>query len=100
MPTSHPIDHNATISKTAMVAGEALLPGASSLIAGNIGTGVASFLATGVAVAVLAPTMPVLATLAAIGLRVNSYKLATTGRSLLTTLEDNMHEHKTPAKAG
>jgi hypothetical protein len=91
MPTKT-IDHKETLSKTAMVAGEALIPGASSLIAGNIGTGVAHFLATGVAVAVLAPSMPVLATLAAIGLRVNSYKHATTGNHLLNTLADNLPE--------
>jgi hypothetical protein len=39
---------------------------------------------TVVAVAALAPTMPILGALAAIGLRVNSYKLATTGASLLS----------------
>jgi hypothetical protein len=68
-----------TVAKTAMVAGEVFVPGASDLIAGNIGSGVGHFLAAGLAAAVFLPTMPVVAALAAIGLRVNSYQHATTG---------------------
>ena len=52
--------------------------------AGNVGVGVATLVGTFAAVAMLAPTMPLLGAIAAIGLRVNSYKLATTGASLLT----------------
>jgi hypothetical protein len=93
-------DGNTAIGRTAMVAGEVLLPGASSLIRGDIGTGVGTMLATGVAVAMLAPTMPVLAALTAIGLRVNSYKIATTGTSLLNSVENLAHNDKpAPAKA-
>ncbi len=81
-------DTNTVIGRTAMVAGEVLLPGASSLIQGEIGTGVGTFVAAGVAAAVLAPSMPLVAALAAIGLRVNSYRIATTGTNLLTTVVD------------
>jgi hypothetical protein len=83
MATIQSMDGSTTLAKTALIAGEALLPGASNLVAGNIGVGVGHLIGTGLAVAVLAPSMPVLAGLAAIGLRVNSYKLATTGTSLL-----------------
>ncbi|WP_019833033.1 DUF6072 family protein [Sphingomonas sp. PR090111-T3T-6A] len=94
-------DSNTVIGRTAMVAGEVLLPGASSLIRGDIGTGVGTFVAAGAAAAILAPSMPLMAALAAIGLRVNSYKIATTGTNLLTSVADAL-PHKpaaTPAKA-
>jgi len=84
MNTTETMDGNTTIAKTAMVAAEILVPGASNLVAGNVGTGVATFVGTVAAVAMLAPTMPILGALAAIGLRINSYKLATTGTSLLS----------------
>ncbi len=84
MNTTESMDGNTTLAKTAMVAAEILVPGASNLVAGNVGTGVATFVGTVAAVAVLAPTMPILGALAAIGLRINSYKLATTGTSLLS----------------
>lgn len=84
MNTTETMDGNTTLAKTAMVAAEILVPGASNLVAGNVGTGVATFVGTVAAVAVLAPTMPILGALAAIGLRINSYKLATTGTGLMT----------------
>lgn len=89
---------NDTLGRTAMVAGEVLLPGASNVIAGNIGAGVAHFLGTGLAVAVLAPSMPVVAALAAIGLRWNSYKMATTGGNLLAEVADSL-PHSAPKGA-
>lgn len=84
MNTTETLDGNTTIAKTALVAAEILVPGASNLVAGNIGTGVATFVGTAAAVAVLAPTMPILGLFAAIGLRINSYKLATTGAGLMS----------------
>jgi len=84
MHTTQSTDGNTTLAKTALVAAEILVPGASSIVAGNIGVGVATLVGTFAAVAVLAPTMPILGALAAIGLRVNSYKLATTGLSLMS----------------
>ncbi len=84
MQTTQSMDGNTTLAKTAMVAAEVLVPGASNLVAGNVGTGVATFIGTVAAVAVLAPTMPILGALAAIGLRVNSYRLATSGTNLLS----------------
>ncbi|MGN6122561.1 MAG: DUF6072 family protein [Sphingomonas oligoaromativorans] len=93
-------DNNSVIGRTAMVAGEVLLPGASSLIRGEIGTGVGTFVAAGLAAAVLAPSMPLMATLAAIGLRANSYKVATTGTNLLTSVADILPQKPvTTAKA-
>lgn len=89
---------NDTLGRTAMVAGEVLMPGASNLIAGNIGTGVATFLGTGLAVAVLAPSMPLFAALTAIGLRWNSYKVATTGGNLLADVAEHL-PHAAAAKA-
>ncbi|MES1975135.1 MAG: hypothetical protein V4472_21970 [Pseudomonadota bacterium] len=88
---------NDTLGHTAMVAGEVLMPGASNLIAGNIGAGVATFLGTGLAVAILAPSMPLVAALTAIGLRWNSYKMATTGGNLLSEVAE--HIPQSPPKA-
>jgi hypothetical protein len=84
MQTIQSTDGNTNFAKTALVAAEVLVPGASNLVAGNVGVGVATLVGTFAAVAMLAPTMPILGAIAAIGLRVNSYKLATTGASLLT----------------
>lgn len=84
MNTTQTVDGNTALTKTALVAAEVFVPGASNLVAGNIGTGVATLIGTAAAVAVLAPTMPILGALAAIGLRVNSYKLATTGAGLMS----------------
>lgn len=84
MQTTQSTDGNTTLAKTALVAAEVLVPGASNIVAGNVGVGVATLVGTVAAVAVLAPTMPILGALAAIGLRVNSYKIATTGASLLS----------------
>lgn len=84
MQTTQSTDGSTTFAKTALVAAEVLVPGASNLVAGNVGVGVATLVGTFAAVAMLAPTMPILGAIAAIGLRVNSYKLATTGASLLT----------------
>lgn len=84
MQTTQSTDGNTTLAKTALVAAEVLIPGASNLVAGNVGVGVATLVGTFAAVAVLAPTMPILGALAAIGLRVNSYRLATTGTGLMS----------------
>lgn len=89
MPEMNDETSSRSLSQTAMVAGEVFLPGASELIAGDIGSGVGHFVATGLAVAVLGPTMPVLATVAAIGLRVNSYMLATKRSNVLRAMSDN-----------
>jgi len=94
MQTTERLDSNTTLARTLLVAGEALVPGASNIVAGNIGTGLGHLVATGVAVAVLAPTMPFLAAVTAIGLRVNSYKLATTGSSLMNTVAESLPQAK------
>jgi hypothetical protein len=74
--------NTATLARTAMVAGEVFIPGASDLIAGNIGSGVAHFVLAGLASAIFLPTMPLIAVAAAIGVRVSSYQHATTGINL------------------
>lgn len=68
-----------SVATAAKFAGEVLIPGASDMISGNVGSGVVTFLASGVVAAALAPTMPVVAALALVGLRVNSFRHATTG---------------------
>lgn len=102
MLTTQTTDGNTALAKTALVAAEVFIPGASNIVAGNVGAGVATLIGTAAAVAVLAPTMPILGALAAIGLRVNSYKLATTGSSLLSDAgaainAANERINKTPA---
>jgi hypothetical protein len=74
------------LPRAAMIAGEVLLPGASELVVGNIGSGVTTLAVTTLAVAALGPTMPLLALAAAIGMRANSYKRATTGTGLFGDL--------------
>jgi hypothetical protein len=86
------------IAKTGLVAGEVLLPGASNLIAGNITTGVVTFLATGILVSWLAPTAPLLAAAASIGLRVNSLSQATTGHSVVNDVVTGVRESIAPNK--
>jgi hypothetical protein len=71
-----------TLEKTAMFASEIFIPGASNLIAGNVGTGVAHLAVATALGAVLAPTMPLLALLSVVGVRLNSYQKATTGANL------------------
>jgi hypothetical protein len=105
MQTTQTSDGSTTLAKTALVAAEVLIPGASNLVAGNVGVGVATLVGTAAAVAVLAPTMPILGALAAIGLRVNSYKMATTGAGLLSDASAaisaaNERIVRTPAPAG
>ena len=105
MQTTQTTDGSTTLAKTALVAAEVLVPGASNLVAGNVGTGVATFVGTVAAVAILAPTMPILGALAAIGLRINSYKLATTGAGLLSDASTainaaNERINKTPQPPG
>jgi hypothetical protein len=68
-----------SVATAAKFAGEVLIPGASDMISGNVGGGVATFLVSGIVAAALAPTMPVVAALALIGLRANSFRHATTG---------------------
>ena len=100
MPSTNDETRGNTIAHAAMVASEVFIPGASELIVGEIGAGVGTFVATGVAVAVLAPAMPLLATLAAIGLRVNSYMVATKRSNLLRAMSDSVSRaraRRTPA---
>ncbi len=63
--------------------GETLVPGASELIEGNVRSGIGHFLVGGVLVAVLAPSFPLLAGLAGIGVRLNSYAQSVSGRNLI-----------------
>jgi len=60
------------ISNSLKIASEIFVPGASDIAVGNVGSGVATFLATGALVAALAPASPLLAVLAGVGLRANS----------------------------
>jgi hypothetical protein len=62
--------------------GEALVPGASQLIEGHVGSGIAHFLIGGV-VAVLGPTFPLLAGLTGIGVRLNSYAQSVSGKNII-----------------
>ncbi|MEG8024092.1 hypothetical protein QP162_05920 [Sphingomonas aurantiaca] len=100
MASTQTMDGNTALARTALVAGEVLIPGTSNIIAGNIGAGLGTLVGTGVAIAVLAPLSPLLAGLAAIGLRINSYKLATTGTSMMTSVRDIMPSFDAPKNTG
>jgi hypothetical protein len=83
-------DDTSVLGRTVMLAGEVFVPGASELIKGNIGTGVGSILVAGAAAVLLGPTMPILAAAVGIGVRINSYQDATTGRTLFTSAKDEV----------
>jgi hypothetical protein len=65
--------------------GEVFIPGASQFVAGNIGSGIAHNLLAGAAGVALIGTgvAPVIGALAILGIKLNSFASATTGRSLL-----------------
>ena len=70
------------VTNAASLVGEIFLPGASQYVAGNVGSGlVHSLLAMG-AGAMLMGVSPVVGTLAVLGIKLNSYSSATTGRNL------------------
>jgi len=66
------------------LAGEVFVPGAAQLVSGNIGSGILHNLLAGVAGVALVSTgvAPVLGSLAILGVKLNSYASATSGRSL------------------
>src|SRR5690242_17180188 len=66
------------------LAGELFVPGASQLVSGNIGSGILHNLLAGAAAAALIGTgvAPVLGSLAILGIKLNSYTSATTGRNV------------------
>lgn len=74
--------------------GEMFLPGASQYASGNIGSGIAHSLAAAAAGGLLIGTgvAPLLGTLAVIGVKLDSYSSATTGRSLLNIGADALRE--------
>jgi hypothetical protein len=76
-------DLQTAVGNGVKLVGETLLPGASELIEGNVGSGIGHFLVGGVLVAVLAPSFPLLAGLAGIGVRLNSYAQSVSGRNLV-----------------
>ena len=84
--TLETVGEKSVLPRAAMLAGEVLLPGASEFVVGNVGSGVTTFAVTTLAVAVLGPTMPLLALATAVGMRANSYKRATTGAGLFSNL--------------
>ena len=88
MPNTNIMDGNTALARAGLLVGEAIAPGTSNLVAGNIGTGLGTFVGTSLAVAVLAPVSPLLAGLTALGLRLNSYKLATSGSNLFAGAEE------------
>jgi hypothetical protein len=65
--------------------GEMFLPGASQYVSGNIGSGVVHSLLAGAAGAALISSgvAPVIGTLAVVGVKLNSFASAASGRSLL-----------------
>lgn len=83
-------EDSSTLGRTVMLAGEVIVPGASEFVAGNIGSGVGSVLVAGAAAVLLGPTLPLVAALVGIGVRVNSYQRATTGRSLFTSIRGDV----------
>jgi hypothetical protein len=76
-------DLQTTVGNGVKLIGETLVPGASQLIEGNVRSGIGHFLIGGVLVAALAPTFPLLAGIAGIGVRLNSYMESVSGRNLI-----------------
>ena len=76
-------DLQTAVGNGVKLVGETLVPGASELIEGNVRSGIAHFLVGGVLVAALAPSFPLLAGLAGLGVRLNSYAQSVSGRNLI-----------------
>jgi hypothetical protein len=76
-------DLQTAVGNGVKLVGETLVPGASELIEGHVRSGIGHFLVGGVLVAVLAPSFPLLAGLAGIGVRLNSYSQSVSGRNLI-----------------
>jgi len=80
------------VSNAACLIGELLLPGTTQYVHGNIGSGlVHSVLAGAVGALMVGSSMPVVGTLAVLGIKLNSYSSATTGRSLLNITADALN---------
>jgi hypothetical protein len=82
---------NVTANAVKLV-GEIFVPGASQLMAGRVGSGLAHLLLGGLAVAVLTPVAPVLAGLVGLGVRMDSYSESVHGRSLLGDFRHDFRE--------
>ena len=76
-------DLQTAVGNGVKLVGETLVPGASELIEGNVRSGIAHFLIGGVLMAALAPSFPLLAVLAGLGVRLNSYAHSVSGRNLI-----------------
>jgi hypothetical protein len=76
--------------------GEVLVPGASQIIEGNVGSGAAHFVLGGLIVAALAPVAPLLAGLVGLGVRVNSFSSSISGRNIWNAVE--VHVDRVPPK--
>lgn len=74
--------------------GELFLPGAAQYVSGNVGSGILHSFAAGAAGALLISSgvAPLLGTLAVVGVKLNSYSSATTGRNLLNIGADVLHK--------
>jgi hypothetical protein len=79
-------------SNAVRLVGEMFLPGASQYVSGNFGSGLVHSLLAGAAGAALigSGVAPVLGTLAVIGVKMNSFSSATTGRGLLSHCADTV----------
>jgi hypothetical protein len=75
--TDVPVGHNLV-----KLVGEAAVPGASQFLDGNIMSGLGHAIVAGGAVALLAGTSPLLAGIAAVVVRLDSYSSSVNGRSL------------------
>ena len=71
-----------TASNAVKLVGEVFVPGASQLIEGKIGSGAGHFIVGGILVAALAPLSPLIAALAGVGVRLNSFHNSVYGTSL------------------
>jgi hypothetical protein len=66
--------------------GEVMVPGAAEMLEGKLGSGVAHNLVAGAATLALAPVSPLLAGLAVLAVKLNSYSRSVVGRSLFATV--------------
>jgi hypothetical protein len=82
-----PSDTQTVVGNGLKLVGEAVVPGASEMLAGNIGSGL---LHTAIALgagALLATHAPVLAGLAVLAVKANSYSRSVTGENLFSVAE-------------
>jgi hypothetical protein len=87
-------------ANTVKLVSEVFVPGASQFIEGRVASGATHLLLGGLAMAVLAPAAPVLAGIIGLGIRLDSFSSAVTGKGLWQQFERRFEDVEEPHRGG